>query len=588
MPVMWRLKQFQPFVDRSHKSAKFKSADPRGVVPKGAGLRKQISRKTVKRLIGVAGGAIAVFIAHPVVALMHSVGEGGIDALRLHDAPYNLMGRKIAIGQVEIGRPSVFGLDKEAPENFAVRVNQVFFQDGSPEADELVDEHASNVASVMVSQDKSLTGVAPEARLYSSAIGFLGRSGQPEECLASQTIASQNGDDVRAINFSFGESLLRDPRPNPVLDGNALLTQCIDWSSNEHGVLYVIAGNQGRGGIPIPTDHFNGLTVSNSRMIEERYTKVDFSSLSSEPEILIGRPPETESNVGDRRSISLVAPGTNISMIDPDGRTVRATGTSFAAPHATATVALLQEYGDRQLRNQANNWSLDSRNPQVMKAVLMNAADKLRDLGDGSNLGMTRTLVDHRNRSWVEIDAYADKTRPLSAALGTGHLNAYRAYEQFSAGQWSAEAAVPVMGWDYRSVAESEAAPEYRDYVIETPLRGGSYFSATLAWSRRVDLNDSNENNRYDLGETFTDRGLNDLNLYLMPADSDDLDDSIWSSVSAVDSVEHIFHLIPSTGQYKIRVVYDDQVNEPIQPYALAWWGVSAESAEAPQPEGAD
>lgn len=29
----------------------------------------------------------------------------GIDALKLHQAPYNLTGRKIAIGQVEIGRP---------------------------------------------------------------------------------------------------------------------------------------------------------------------------------------------------------------------------------------------------------------------------------------------------------------------------------------------------------------------------------------------------------------------------------------------------------------------------------------------------
>jgi len=39
------------------------------------------------------------------------VGEAGIDALRLHDPP-NLLGRKIGIGQVEIGRPGQFGLDK--------------------------------------------------------------------------------------------------------------------------------------------------------------------------------------------------------------------------------------------------------------------------------------------------------------------------------------------------------------------------------------------------------------------------------------------------------------------------------------------
>ncbi len=531
-----------------------------------------------KYVAWMAGGAVVALITPSVMALMTSVGEDGIDALRLHADPLNIRGAKIAIGQIEIGRPSVFGLDKTAPANRVVQVAQVFFRDDEPEANALVDAHASNVASVMVSQDKGLTGVAPDARLYASAIGVLGRSGQPEECLASQTVAMQNGNDVRAINFSFGESLERDPRPDAMLDGNALLTQCIDWSSREHDVLYVIAGNQGRGGIPIPTDHFNGMTVANSTVVDGVFTKVDFSSLSSEPDNLVGRSPELESNLGDRRSISLVAPGTRISMINPDGGVIRATGTSFAAPHVTATVALIQEFGDRQLRNQAPNWSLDSRNAQVNKAVLMNSADKLLDLGNGYNLGMTRTLLDHRNRSWTDMDAYTDAIIPLSSPLGTGHLNAYRAYEQFRGGQWSPEAPVPAIGWDYRTVSEDgDVAPTYRDYVIQSPLPGGSYVSATLAWARKVVLNDANENDLYDLGESFTDEGLNNLNLYLMPADSDDIDDSIWQSVSTVDSVEHIFHRVPETGQYKLRVVYEDELNDTEQPYALAWWGFAPE-----------
>lgn len=556
--------------------------DPPTGQPKSVCQPSVCQPNILKRFPWFVGGAIATLIGTPAIALVASVGEAGIDALRLHGSPYNLTGRKIAIGQVEIGRPSVFGLDKTAPVNRVVRVDRVFFQDESPSANELVDEHANNVASVMISQDKMLTGVAPDADLFASAIGLLGRSGQPEECLASQTVALQNGGDVRAINFSFGESLARDPRPDAVLDGNALLTQCIDWSSNVHGVLYVIAGNQGRGGIPIPTDNFNGLNVSNSTRTNGVFTKVDYSSLSSEPEILIGRSPDTESNVGPRRSLNLVAPGTNIAMIDPDGRTIRATGTSFAAPHVTATVALLQEFGDRQLRDQAPNWSLDARNPQVMRAVLMNSADKLQDSGDGLRLGMTRTLVDHRNRSWIELDAYTDAQIPLSAPLGTGHLNAYRAYEQFNGGQWSSDQAVPAIGWDYQTVADdADDVPSYRDYVLQEPLQANSFFSATLTWSRKVSLNDDNRNELYDLGETFTDEGLNDLNLYLMPADSDDIDDSIWSSVSEVDSVEHIFYLIPETGRYKLRVVYQDQVNDEVQPYGLAWWGVPAASGTA-------
>jgi hypothetical protein len=66
----------------------------------------------------------------------------------------------------------------------------------------------------------------------------------------------------------------------------------------------------------------------------------------------------------------------------------RAGGTSFAAPQVTATVALLQEFGDlavrrtlleRKLGLSQSHWSLDSRRHEVMKAVLMNSTDKIKD-----------------------------------------------------------------------------------------------------------------------------------------------------------------------------------------------------------------
>ncbi|MEM6717271.1 MAG: peptidase S8 and S53 subtilisin kexin sedolisin, partial [Cyanobacteria bacterium P01_C01_bin.147] len=118
----------------------------------------------------------------PVWALSTSVGSGGIDALRLHGAPYFLTGNKIAIGQVEIGRPSQFGLDKVANADLPIKVGRVFYLDQQPDPNQYVDGHAANVASVMVSQDKTLTGVAPDAILYAAAIGPIrGRSGQPEE-----------------------------------------------------------------------------------------------------------------------------------------------------------------------------------------------------------------------------------------------------------------------------------------------------------------------------------------------------------------------------------------------------------------------
>lgn len=197
---------------------------------------------------------------------------------------------------------------------------------------------------------------------------------------------------------------------------------------------------------------------------------------------------------------------------------------------------------------------------------------------------MSRTLYDESNRTWIDSDAYRDRAIPLHADLGTGHLNAYRAVLQLDGGQWAPGETVPVLGWSY-AVVEAPiptATPahlheHFHDYGFEAPLQAGSYLSATLAWERLVTLNDANQNGLYDLGESFADQGLNNLDLYLMRAEDTDITDSIWSSVSSEDSVEHLFTQIPTTGNYKLRVVYHSAVNEaPTQPYALAWWGVAA------------
>ncbi|MEL7068389.1 MAG: S8 family serine peptidase [Cyanobacteria bacterium J06581_3] len=532
------------------------------------------ARHCIKRFGSLGLGIAALAVGVPALALSTSVNEDGINARRLHAAPYNITGKKIAIGQVEIGRPSQFGIDKLANENSPVPVGRIFELDGPAIADESVDGHASNVASVMISNDKALRGVAPDAFLYSAAIGTLTEfTGQAEECLASQHVALQNSGDVRAINFSFGEPLSRDERPNARLDGDALLTQCIDWSSRVHKLLYVIAGNQGRGGIPIPTDNFNGINVAYSRRVNGQFVRLDTANLTSEPPASATRGPGVESNTGARRSINLVAPGSEIEMFDPDGNRIVSSGTSFAAPHVVATVALLQEFGDRQIRSGVSNWSLNSREPLVMKSVILNSADKLEDPGDGSLLGMSKTLLDEGGKDWTASDAYDNQEIPMHVELGAGHLNAFRAYEQLAGGQW-APGAVPVLGWSYSSVLPDSS----EDFVFEQPLQGGSYVNATLSWERTVELNSSDE--YYDIGERFTGSALSNLDLYLMPADSDDISQSVWSSVSREDSLEHIFIPVPATGNYKLRVV--QRQGQSAEPYALAWWTQAALADSAP------
>ncbi|RMF21246.1 MAG: peptidase S8 and S53 subtilisin kexin sedolisin, partial [Cyanobacteria bacterium J083] len=496
----------------------------------------------VKKSIILALSLVSLGILIPAAKSLDSaISENGIDALRLHQPPYKLTGKKIAIAQLEIGRPGQFGYDKKARWNPQINIAGVFFRDRRAKANERVDNHAAQVAMVMLSTDKKLRGVAPDAKLYAGAVGSLKEAGQPEECLSAQHLAQQNSGDVRAINFSFGESLSRDPRDNAKLDGNALLTQCIDWSARVHNTLYVVAGNQGKGGIPIPTDNFNGITTAYTAKRKDKFVKVDFANLSSLPVGVGRRLIKREINFGARRAISLVAPGDDLYLRDVNGEIAKVTGTSFAAPLITGTVALLQQYGDARLRqhqkSKYHNWSIAARQHEVTKAILLNSANKIQDPGDGTFLGMSLTVLDKHNRNWLKSDAYRKPEIPLDIEMGTGQLNAFRAYQQFSAGQWQPHQSVNYRGWDYNQVKVNK----YQEYKLKQPLKPGTFVSITLTWDRLVELKDNNQNQSYDIGETFINRGLNNLDLFLLPASSNNLEDSVCRSISQVDSVEHIF-----------------------------------------------
>jgi len=89
--------------------------------------------------------------------------------------------------------------------------------------------------------------------------------------------------------------------------------------------------------------------------------------------------------------------------------------------------------------------------------------------------------------------------------MGTGQLNAFQAYQQFSGS--GNPAAVPSMGWDYRT----ECCLVSRLYVSATSKAGK--FCCAHASLGSVELNDTNKNAQYDLGRV-RDRGLNNLDLH--------------------------------------------------------------------------
>jgi len=523
-------------------------------------------------------------------ALDKSADRQGIDARILQKSPYNLTGKDIFIGQVELSRPSRFAVDKISNkllkiDRAIVQPYEVFFRDGKAIPNKNLDDHSAQVAAVIISQDKIRRGIAPNAKLLSSAYSQRRQDGQPEACVAAQHVARQYNSTVRAINFSFGELLNEDPRPDAKLDGDALLTLCVDWLAIVHNTVPVIAGNQGKGGIPIPTDLYNGFTVGFTREVDGIYRQLDrgnlinepfldrnnngkydrgevFSDLNKDGKWTIG----VESPIDGRRSLGLLAPGNNLKLPTLQSKFKNANGSSFAAPHVVGTIALLHEYANRQI--ESGNWNIDARRHELIKAVLLNSADKIQDRGDGKILGMSKTILDAFGKTWVDTEAYANREIPLSRNLGSGQLNAYRAFQQYQAGQQSS-GNIKAIGWDTNIVEVSK----YRDYIFANPLEIDSFISATLTWDRQVKLNDKNGNGLFEIGESFTDEGFNDIELYLMRSSDTDISQSVWSSVSHIDNLQHIFIKIPTTDKYKLRVIFKfSRTNSSNQRYGLAWW----------------
>ena len=64
-----------------------------------------------------------------------------------------------------------------------------------------------------------------------------------------------------------------------------------------------------------------------------------------------------------------------------------------------------------------------------------------------------------------------------------------------------------------------------------------------------------------------------------MPAASNNLADAIWSSISNNDNLQHIFHPVPETGEYKLRVLFQTDKASAETHYGLAWW-----TATVPEP----
>jgi subtilisin family serine protease len=165
--------------------------------------------------------------------------------------------------------------------------------------------------------------------------------------------------------------------------------------------------------------------------------------------------------LGERTSTDILAPGDLVDLADPNGaQPFPQTGTSFAAPHVTGTLALLQQRATTAHGN----------NHLTKKAVILNSADKIKGI-----IGMDRTVVGLTGQTWSHSD-----TIPLDPQMGVGELDASRAIRQFDGGEQGPGGVGPI-GWDLGSQDDPFLPNRYT-----LNLHKNDFVSATLVWDREV------------------------------------------------------------------------------------------------------
>jgi hypothetical protein len=113
---------------------------------------------------------VVVFCCHASLAV--SVFAAATGTVGINSAVTNLTGQGIGIGQIELRRPGKEGVDVPANLHNLVKPEEVFRRNSLPDIAD-TNEHAQQVAGVMIAGfSGSLTGVAPEAKLYASACRF--------------------------------------------------------------------------------------------------------------------------------------------------------------------------------------------------------------------------------------------------------------------------------------------------------------------------------------------------------------------------------------------------------------------------------
>jgi hypothetical protein len=423
-------------------------------------------------------------------------------------------------------------------------------------AAEDVDRHATWVGMVMGGRgaNKWETGISPNTDLRSRAIAT-SWNGSPYALGFNIGASSFNNAyaagfaEADVINSSWGST---DP------EGDGFIAIAIDGlaASNPQTTFVASAGNSGSGANTVgsPASGYNGISVGALGSPNNYDTIASFSSRGPQN---YGDPVNGIS-VGVRAPVDIAAPGTNLMAAFYGGTTGGNTGgtnnpgsnlysfsiggTSFSAPIVAAGVSLMKS------ASITDGMATESRDTRVIKAAMLNAASKVPAWDNGQ----------------ADVSGVSTTTQALDWTYGAGALDLDQTYDQYLMGVTDVAGltggTVDPLGWDYGEVSVGGS----NDYVINSPLVGGTYLTTTLTW--------------------FRDRDYDSVNILAFDERQADLDLQIWdatfttllaSSETQENTTEHLHFMLPSTGSYGIRVLgigeNFDLVNGNSDIYGLAW-----------------